>query len=357
MKKVFLQFVLFFWNRSLNTRKLFLPLFRLLLKVFGKKSIFIGIENECRAFNKELTDELKNDMLSSLILYGSSPKEYFLYGFPRLNAEERDTFLTDHYREQVLKREIGIQHFKNELINKYGFYQRNKDFFGRECILVTSNTKFEDFRDFLKRADGKIFIKDNRGSFGSDGRVIFYENDEQLLEDLKKIQNAGHEWIAEEFISQDDRLSCWNKSSVNTIRIPSYLTPEGPTIFRPFIRTGRVGSFVDNAGVGGIFATINESTGEIITDGADEHGNFYVCHPDSRIVYKGWKVPLWKELLAVAKNAHLKMPDNKYVAYDFALTSSGWVMVEGNWGQYMCQQTSTRKGQKEGFLRLMGCNK
>jgi len=186
-------------------------------------------------------------------------------------------------------------------------------------------------------------------------RVVSYKNDNQLLEEFQKILNTHHEWIAEEFINQDERMACWNMSSVNTIRIPSYLTPEGFSIFRPFIRTGRAGSYVDNAGVGGVFATIDESTGEIITDGADESGNFYLCHPDSNIVYKGWKVPCWDELLTIVKKAHQRMPGHKYIAYDFALTSSGWIMVEGNWGQYMCQQTSTRLGQKEGFLRVMGC--
>ncbi len=355
MKEIALRLILFFWERPLKTRKKFLPLLRGMLKRFGSKSLFKEIEEECQNFKKGATKTLKEDILSSLILYGSSPKEYFLYGFPEFDEQERDQFLTDHYRIQVLKREIGIQFFKNQLINKYAFYLKNRSYFKRGCMLITPDTNFDDFYDFVYKAGGKVFIKDNKGSFGSNACIITYETDDLLNEEFNKIIETHGEWIAEELIVQDEKLACWNKSSVNTIRIPSYLTSNGVEIFRPFIRTGRAGSLVDNAGVGGIFATIDESTGEIITDGADELGHFYIEHPDSKIKYKGWKVPLWKELLSIAKEAHLKMSEHKYIAYDFALTPIGWVMVEGNWGQYMCQQTSTRKGQKAGFLRLMNC--
>lgn len=47
------------------------------------------------------------------------------------------------------------------------------------------------------------------------------------------------------------------------------------------------------------------------------------------------------------------MPQHKYIAYDFALTKDGWVMIEGNWGQYICQQTATQSGAKKKFKELI----
>ena len=40
------------------------------------------------------------------------------------------------------------------------------------------------------------------------------------------------------------------------------------------LRTGRKGSVIDNAGSGGIFANIDMNTGQVITDGIDENGNY-----------------------------------------------------------------------------------
>ncbi len=195
----------------------------------------------------------------------------------------------------------------------------------------------------------------NVGSFGYNAHSITYTTDaelERLYNDLHL--NDGVEWIAEELVIQSSLMSVWNDSSVNTIRIPSFLKENGNhRIFRPFIRTGRKGAVVDNAGAGGIFAVIDEATGTIITDGADEGFKTYRCHPDSKIQYKGWKIPKWDELVQLSHTAHLNMPNHKYIAYDFALTDRGWVMIEGNWGQYVCQQTATQQGAKEDFKRLL----
>ena len=76
-------------------------------------------------------------------------------------------------------------------------------------------------------------------------------------------------------------MSQWNSSSVNTVRIPTFLTSKGFSVAEPFLRTGRAGEIVDNAGAGGIFAVINPSDGCIITDGVDEAGHTYVHHPNS----------------------------------------------------------------------------
>lgn len=71
------------------------------------------------------------------------------------------------------------------------------------------------------------------------------------------------------------------------------------------------------------------------------------------IDYIGWQVPRWNELLRLTETAHRQMPQHKYIAYDFALTKNGWVMIEGNWGQYICQQTATQSGAKKKFRELI----
>lgn len=39
----------------------------------------------------------------------------------------------------------------------------------------------------------------------------------------------------------------------------------------------------------------------------------------------------------------------RYVAWDFALPPSGWVIIEGNWGQFVCNQSATDKGLRSVF--------
>lgn len=45
---------------------------------------------------------IKRDILDSFLRYGTTPLEYFLFGFPTISKRERASFLTDSYREELL---------------------------------------------------------------------------------------------------------------------------------------------------------------------------------------------------------------------------------------------------------------
>ena len=56
----------------------------------------------------------------------------------------------------------------------------------------------------------------------------------------------------------------------------------------------------------------------------------------------------------MARKAHLSLPENQvYVAFDFALSEKGWVIVEGNWGDWVLQQTSLERGFRKEFTSLL----
>ncbi len=158
--------------------------------------------------------------------------------------------------------------------------------------------------------------------------------------------------MIEGLIRQSPLMASWNESSVNTVRIPTILTKKGFHVLGCFLRTGRKGTVIDNAGGGGIQASINCKNGIVDSDGFSWDGKFHVEHPDSRMVYKGFQIPEWDKLLQIAECAHRGMPEHKYIAYDFAYTVNGWVMVEGNWGQFSGQFAS-RIGLKKLFFLYM----
>ena len=145
----------------------------------------------------------------------------------------------------------------------------------------------------------------------------------------------------------------FNSSSVNSVRIPTFRTKDGIQIFGTFMRMGREGSVVDNAGAGGIFVRIDETTGQIISDGYTENGEVYVQHPDSKVNFKGFQIPKWDDLRSLAIQCHKDLFEHKYIGWDFALTDNGWVLLEGNWGQFLCQQVSGKKPLKKQIISLI----
>ena len=49
----------------------------------------------------------------------------------------------------------------------------------------------------------------------------------------------------------------------------------------------------------------------------------------------------------------MSLPEqHKYVGFDFALTDEGWVVVEGNWGNFP-HQVCLGKGIRKEFEQLM----
>ena len=64
----------------------------------------------------------------------------------------------------------------------------------------------------------------------------------------------------------------------------------------------------------------------------DEMGRTFLEHPDTKVPLSGFKVPFWDELCELTKKLARMCPDCHIMGWDMALTDSGWVMVECNYG-------------------------
>lgn len=310
----------------------------------GEHSTFKTRINRCIAIfvpeerknDKEYISRLIKDIKNSWLRYGASPDEYFLFGFEDYGPEVRQRFITDYEKDSLLTKVMDTEVVNKELRDKYGFYCLTAPYFHRKLLKVNSNTKESVFVRFSVGVKD-LFIKPN---FLSRGRGAFSETieSEDKAREVYNRLNDGGEWIVEERIKQCKEMSQWNSSSVNTIRIPTFLNKDGFFVGVPFFRTGRAGYCVDNAGSGGIFANVDAMTGVLYTDGIDEYGRFYEKHPDSGMKYKGFQIPHWDELLSTVEEVHKKcLSHHLYVGWDFSLTDSGWALIEGNWGQFVSQ--------------------
>lgn len=298
-------------------------------------------------------DGYDKDVVKCFLNYGFSPLDYLLYGFGSINRTDasRRTFVSDWEKDAVL---IQIEGWDNylELSDKFGFYEKMMPFYKREVMKVDNNTRPEGFINFARKNE-HLFLKPISDSYGNGARMMDYENDEQARAFFDSLHVSESSWVVEERILQSEEMAKWNESSVNTIRLNTYLNRNGFFMLAPFMRTGRKGSIVDNGGAGGIYALIDEKNGMIITDAHNEKGDSFINHPDSGIPFRGQVIPHWDELCAIAKRAHETIPSHIYISWDFALTDQGWVVVEGNWGQFIAQQTCSKIGYKKQFLEYM----
>ena len=304
--------------------------------------------------DKRLIAELTDDIVKCWIRYRALPYEYFLFDFRNRSDAERGEFETDLDRLWTLNRVANLQLYKDEIKDKYNFYQLAKPFFKREAIMVNSSEQLNDFVAFVKKHID-VFVKPLNCSKGKGTHVYSYIDEDNAVDYCKELLKEGPSWMVEERVRQSAVMGQWNETSVNTIRIPSFLRDGNFTVIWTRMRMGNKGAIVDNAAAGGIVVNVDPATGVVTSDGIDESFNHYECHPGCGLAFKGWQVPRWQELLETVEKLHRDVFDRHvYVAWDFALTDDGWVLIEGNWGQLLGQQTASQVGVRKQFHELVG---
>ena len=300
----------------------------------------------------ELMKSLHDDIVASYLFCKASPSEYFEFNFKQKSFWERSKYLTDITKFKVCFKKIGEKAFWEDLKDKWNFYSLLKPYFHRDACKVSSVEDWTAYNDFVTRHP-LYFQKPINATLGQGCRI---ENtvgrDARAIFD--ELITSGTGWILEEVVQQDEQMARWNDTSVNTIRVHSFRVNNKIYFLNSILRVGRKGAVVDNHGAGGLIAEIDNETGTVITPGYDKKCHLYHQHPDSGCSIEGEQIPRWNELIKLAEEAHLALPSyHRYVAWDMALSKTGWVLIEGNWGQFTTLQITSRRGYKKDFLQFM----
>lgn len=289
---------------------------------------------------------LVRKMVWNKVVYHIDFPEYFLFDVPHLSRSGKQSFIgcedNTPWADKMNKSEN-----RKIFDNKMQTYNRFREFYGRDVCMVTDEADgYEKFAGFICKHPR--FIAKPANSYAGVGVALFdlkdYSSGEELYSILmKKYKNTV---LLEEPIIQVEELAEFHPASVNTVRMPTFRFDDRTEIKHPFWRMGQKGNVADNAGAGGIFALIDIETG-IVFSAVDERGNSYVCHPDTGLQIIGYKIPRWEEAKEFAKKLAQVIPDNRYTGWDIALTSNGWIMVEGNACAQFVHQIPLHKGCRE----------
>jgi hypothetical protein len=60
------------------------------------------------------------------------------------------------------------------------------------------------------------------------------------------------------------------------------------------------------------------------------YGGRTSVHPDSGVVFDGWRIPFFREAMSMVVRMHEYLPGIHSVGWDVAITGDGPVIVEGN---------------------------
>lgn len=281
----------------------------------------------------ELSDNEKNiivkDMMKEARRHEVVFGEYIFHHFREKTEEERRAYIPILEGAGYCER---LNQPKNQIIfdDKGNTYKVFKKYYHRDLVEVIKWTEEEtkEFERFIDKHP-RFIIKPFSGANGVGIRIVDLSEEgpiEKLCKSLQEEFKGG--FVAEELIIQAKALSEVNASSVNTMRIITIRMDDRVEILPCVWRVGQGGKCVDNGGSGGIFCLLDDNG--VVVSTADENGNAYEIHPDSKIPLIGFQVPRYQEAKEFARELTTVVPSNRYCGWDIALTEDGWVLQEAN---------------------------
>lgn len=212
------------------------------------------------------------------------------------------------------------------------FVYQNKSFFKNGVII--SDNEVDAIIDSI--TDKRVFIKKYTGGAAGGITIAIRRSNGLFTDDGIKLSSSAirerfndSNYIFERQLVQDAVLAQLNPDTVNTCRV---LTYKGNAVSCS-VRVGRKGSFVDNAAKGGIVLSLDMETSRLEEYGLREYDlTKYYEHPDSKIKFKDYEVPMWPAVKELVERTSRLLPYYNSVGFDVATTVDGPVIIEINTG-------------------------
>jgi hypothetical protein len=150
---------------------------------------------------------------------------------------------------------------------------------------------------------------------------------------------SGSIILQEKVSNHRSMLGALTSGGLATVRVVTCRTPQGDIdILPPVIRMPIGDAIADNFLQGGLAAPIDADTGRISGPAIrkDERLGIstFTQHPTTGVIFEGFPVPFWPEVLELAARAHNVFSTMRFVGWDISVLDQWPVLLEGNelWG-------------------------
>ncbi len=257
--------------------------------------------NHSKIINKIGVKKLRRDMLYSLHRFGASFDDYFIYQFYNKNHYARSSFNT-------LKMQYGYCEIVNDeamrdlFEDKGALYNALKKFYKRDLLVVYGDAELQDLKKFFLVHKSFVF-KPFNGHSGHGIRI--FRDIEETAEAFYQRNITKGAFVAEELIEQHPAMAVLHPASINTIRLATFRIDNEVNIMSAALRMGSGGANVDNAGSGGIYASIDVVSGIVNSLARDNLSNYHIKHPDTKQIIAGFEIPDWQAAIEFVKEVAL----------------------------------------------------
>lgn len=261
--------------------------------------------------------------IKDFLIYGSTITDYFELGFYQMKHAEKKTYYTQRFASKF-DFDLDSVDSINEHNSKVLEYKLLKKYFKRDQ-LVSNECTFEEFREFCQKHPVFFFKPDEECcGYGIEKLRADEGNMQELYEKVRKIKA-----VLDEPVIQHPEMERLCPGSINTVRVISAKVDGRIHIIGTAIRMGNGSNVVDNYALGGFGAALDQKTGIIIDRGIDHSNKRYERHPFSNVIFKGFQVPHWDQVLHLVNEAHMAY-DLNYCGWDVAVRENDCLIIEVN---------------------------
>lgn len=218
----------------------------------------------------------------------------------------------------------GIKIPETVVLNTSGIY------YDRNSNVITRAKALELVKQHLEMYDEAV-MKPIRDTGGGEGVIILSQ------ENFSDFTYERNFIIQERIVNQDD-IRALNPSSLNTMRVITYICEDKIWCAPIALRMGCGSSRLDNICAGGMCIGVKEN-GELCPEAYVENMETrYTEHPYTKIKFEGYRIKNIDKVIYAAIECHKRTPHMKMASWDFTLNEKGQAtLIEVNLnGQSVC---------------------
>ncbi|WP_177173042.1 sugar-transfer associated ATP-grasp domain-containing protein [Ruminococcus sp. YRD2003] len=186
----------------------------------------------------------------------------------------------------------------------------------------------------ISELNGEFFIKPTIDSCSGVGcQVLKLSNGVDNVTGksvLDIVADKGLNWVIQERVKCHSSIAKIYPNSVNTFRIMTYIWKDKIQHVPIIMRIGQGGANVDNAHAGGMFIAVDDN-GSLHEKAFTEFKKEFKKHPDTGLIYSGYKIDLVPKVIEAAEKCHSLIPQIGCINWDFTINDEGNpVLIEAN---------------------------
>lgn len=125
------------------------------------------------------------------------------------------------------------------------------------------------------------------------------------------------DYIVQKKVNQNAKMKLLNPSSLNTLRVLSYLKEDQVIVLSVYVRVGKIGQFTDNITLEGVSCGM-DSSGKLNEFGFDLY-NQKCSKTDFGCNLQNFQIPFYTKVKETAIQLHQKMPNFRFISWDLAI--------------------------------------